>query len=108
MVRPTAKAQGIRGSWYAKVNGEELPCIHDKNMKNGSYIAPRADDERHQKLLADIQRTGRVVMRKSERNSDDRSWTSKGYVAVWSVADAKIEGGELTFRFVDRLIDLKD
>ncbi|MBL9065398.1 MAG: hypothetical protein JNN10_03795 [Sphingopyxis sp.] len=106
--RPVAKAKGIRGTWYAEVNGEKLPCIHDKNMKDGEYRAPNADDDRHRKLLNDIVRTGRVVMRKSVREDDSQPWTAIGYVAVWSVADAKIENGMLTFRFVDRLIDLKD
>ena len=107
-MRPTAKAKGLRGTWYADVNGERLPCIHDKNMRAGIYRAPNADDERHQQLLSDIIASGKVIMRKSEREGEDQSWTSKGYIAVWSVADAKIENGELTFKFVDRLIDLKD
>ena len=106
--RPVGKAKGVRGTWYAEVNGERLPCIHDKNMKNGLYRAPKADDDRHAQLLADIVDTGKVIMRKSERDDESQPWTSKGYIAVWSVSDAKIEDGELTFQFVDRLMDLKD
>ena len=107
MKRPSAKAIGTRGSWYATVNGERLPCVHQANMQsNLTYLATRVSDAPHDKLFAAINDAGKVIVRKSVRTSDGNSWDAKGYVAVWSVTDLKVENDVLTFRFIDRLVDL--
>ena len=103
------KAIGERGTWYATVAGERLPCVHDAQMRpDGTYYATGVKDARHDDLLAAIIKSGKVIVRKSTRPHEDASWTSKGYVGVFTVADARIVDEVLTFRFVKRLADLQD
>ena len=103
------KAIGERGAWYATVVGERLPCVHDAQMlPDGTYRATKTGDARHDDLLKAIQRSGKVIVRKSTRPNDDAPWTSKGYVGNFEVADAKIVEDILTFRFVKRLDELQD
>ncbi len=102
------KAIGERGSWYATVNGERLPCVHQANMKpDGWYRAKRVSDAPHEQLLETITAAGRVIVRKSVRSSNEDSWQSKGYVAIFSVADSQIVDDEQRFRFVERLHNLQ-
>ena len=104
----SVRIRGERGSWYADVEGERLPCVHDKNMKPGGwYRAPADADPSHLALLEAIRSCGRVVVRKSERISDDAAWESKGYIGVFDVADAIIEDGEFQFRFLRRTHDVR-
>jgi hypothetical protein len=104
---PKARARGYRGSWYADVNGERLPCVHQKNKDGAVYDAACLDDKRHRKLLHDIQAAGRVVLRLSERESENHPWEAKGYDGVWAVEDVKLENGRFTLRFSQRLIELQ-
>lgn len=103
------KAIGERGTWYATVAGERLPCVHDAQMQpDKTYRATKVTDARHDDLLEAIVRSGKLVVRKSTRPNENASWTSNGYVGLFEVADAQIVDDVLTFRFVKRLADLQD
>lgn len=103
------KAVGERGSWYATVQGERLPCVHQANMHpDGMYRARKVSDASHDQLLAAIKSAGKVIVRKSVRQSDSESWVAKGYVAVFEVADPEIVNDEFRFRFVRRIAELQD
>jgi hypothetical protein len=103
---PRLKATGSRGSWYAEVAGEKLPCVHSPNMRGSMYRAFWPDDQPHHDLLSAIRDAGKVIVRKSTRNDDDSGWMSNGYIGVFSVKNAQVEGDQLTFELVERLADL--
>ena len=77
-------------------------------QNDGTYRALHVSDAPHDDLLAAIKAAGKVIVRKSVRPVADGPWSSKGYLGVFSVKDAKIEDDVFTLRFVERLANLKD
>jgi hypothetical protein len=104
---PKKKAVGIRGSWFADVDGERLPCVHKHWWRNGVYHDPNAvpGEKKWDDFILAIQQRKRVIL------TDDEPWTGgafvrKGYIAIWDVDNVRIEGSDLTFKFTNRVIDL--
>ena len=107
-----AKAIGQRGSWFADVEGQSLPCVHAYWMSKDRYNEPNAqpDSSPWPEFIAAIKREKKVILRQSERRdapvNGRGDFTSVGYVAVFSVEEVEVKDGHLTFRFVKRLMDL--
>ena len=57
------KASGVRGDWFAKVDGERLPCVHKFWWEKGTYndtklkSSPKADE-----LFEAIKELKRVIL----------------------------------------------
>lgn len=106
-----AKAAGARGSWFAEVDGERLPCVHKYWWKNGRYddtglrAGPKADE-----LVDAIRSRKRVILTDDipEHDSQGRltGFTRNGYIAVYSVDEVDFDDSGLRFRFIKRLLDL--
>ena len=103
-----SKAHGQRGSWFAKAEGETLPCVHAHWWKGQRYhdIHARPGDSRFAELLQGIKATGRVVLTTDAASDDARHFKRTGYIAVYAVEDVSLDDEGLRFRFTHRLIDL--
>ncbi|MBB3264042.1 hypothetical protein FHW79_001657 [Azospirillum sp. OGB3] len=101
------KAIGQRGSWFADVDGERLPCVHQHWVAGNRYHDPQAipGEKKWDELIGAIRR-GRVILTKDKVSADQRSFKRRGYVAVFAVDDVKVYGNDLTFRLANRISEL--
>ncbi len=106
---PLRKATGERGSWFATVGGDRLPCVHKYFFRNGRYQAPRAwhSDPKHIELVDAIRTLGRVILTDDKVTGDGEGFERTGYIAVWEVDDIEWQNDVLTFRFLRRIEDLR-
>lgn len=109
---PKRKAIGQRGSWFAEVDEESLPCVHDfwvKRTPEGLfYIDPNYEQDipKWRQFIDAIQEKKRVILTNDTVIDGGLGSERKGYIAVFGIEDIVIEGQTLKFRFVERLIDL--
>lgn len=106
------KATGKRGSWFADVDGESLPCVHKHWWKGGRYDDPQVKpgSPKDEELVTAIEQLGRVVLTDDtpyDAGEGKTGFTRVGYIAVYSVADIVFDESGLRFRFLSRLQDLK-
>jgi hypothetical protein len=102
------KATGHRGSWFADVEGERLPCVHE-HWKCGDRYRDRDARPGEGKWVnfIDAIGTGKKVILTKDKIPPHGPWQRAGYIAVWSVDDVSAGDGALCFRFVEKLDDLK-
>src|SRR5687767_5695554 len=105
---PKFKAHGHRGSWFADVNGEHLPCVHAHWWKGSGYHDPyaRPGDAKFEKLLQGIRETGRGVVTKDDVSDGGRTFKRTGYVGVFKIEDPQLDDDGLRFRITNRIADL--
>jgi hypothetical protein len=106
------KATGSRGSWFADVAGELLPCVHSRWLgKGGLYHDPNAapGTPKFDEHLASIKRCGRVVLTKSNISDpvNGFGFARTEYVAIFAVSDIAVTGTDLTLRIGARLAELE-
>lgn len=113
----TKKAVGLRGSWFAHVDGEPLPCVHKYWVKGLLHHDPflRHKDglnaEKIRELAEAVERLRRVVLTDDAAHKDTSGvvtrFTRKGYIAVYEVEDVSYsEDDGLRFKLAKRLHDL--
>lgn len=110
------KATGSIGSWFATVEGETLPCVHEYWWVKGD---PARRRHYHDKLLRSsphndafvsaIRESGKVILTSDtpKSPSDPVPFKRAGYIAIWKVEDVEFDDFGLKFRFVDKLANLK-
>ena len=108
------KAIGFRGSWFADVDGESLPCVHKHWWASGGRYddpglqpgMPKGDE-----LAAAIAAKKRVILTNDMASFDDDGkvigFDRTGYIAIYSVDGIEYDEAGLRFKFVKRLDDLK-
>lgn len=112
------KAVGQRGSWFAKVDGYELPCVHKYWLKGLAYCDPfvrhaeSSSVAKIHELVDAIVREKRVVLTDDtpqfDRNGALSGFVRKSYIAVYEVDGVLYDDVEgLQFRLVKRLDDLE-
>ena len=97
MLRP----KGQQGSWFAKWEGEDLPCVHRHWTKRcwPAYLDPNVDDRPEWPHFIEALATGgKAILTTS--HIEGNKWRRANYVAVWEIADVVAENGELRFTFV--------
>lgn len=106
---PTYKAFGRHGSWFASVNDEILPCIHNYWFKAGVYDDPNCDPKgkKWSDLIDALRTKKRAVVTLDKPKDDGKGFDREGYIAVFSIDDVEVDGTHLRLRLVDRLINLK-
>jgi hypothetical protein len=112
ILRMKLKATGSRGSWFAEVAGERLPCVHSRWLrKGGLYHDPNAapGTPKFDEHFEAIRRGGRVILTKSEIADPDGGFgfARTEYVALFSVSEVAVFGTDLTFRLGARLAELE-
>jgi hypothetical protein len=104
-------AAGKRGSWFAIVNGESLPCVHSRWTQRGEYHDPNAKPgtPKWDEHFAAIKDGGRVILTRSIIATEALGFGFERaeYVAVFGVDNAEISDNGLRFRLRDRLMDLE-
>ena len=112
MPLPKRKAIGQRGSWFAEVNEEPLPCVHDywtRKRPDGLYYNDPncdADASKWKEFIGALKEKGKVILTQDKAINDGLGFERQGYIAVFSIEDVAVDGRNLTFRFVERLINL--
>ena len=112
------KAIGRRGSWFATVNGESLPCVHKHWVTGLIHHDPfrrhesGASEEKIAELAAAVQRLGRVILTDDDAQLDATgnvvSFQRKNYIAVFEVEDVTFSREDgLRFRLANRLFGLQ-
>ncbi|WP_143062066.1 hypothetical protein [Faunimonas pinastri] len=103
------KATGQRGSWFARADGEKLPCVHKHWWRGGRYHDPFArPGEKKWDELIDAIRTGkRVILTDDDVSADSSEFRRKGYIAVFAVSDVHVDETGLHFSMDARLKELK-
>lgn len=112
------KARGQRGSWYARVDDELLPCIHKHWLKGLVYHDPfgrhegRASEPTIREFVVVVLEKQRVVL-----TDDIPEFGAHGvvvafkrtrYIAAYRVEDVSYAPDNgLTFRLAERLHDLE-
>lgn len=113
-----SKAFGQRGSWFATVDGDRLPCVHQYWVKGllhhdrfRRHDGRDGEGEKIRELVDAIQAGKRVVLTSDEPQLDAagevRGFKRTGYIAVYRVEDVTYSASEgLRFRLAERLKDL--
>jgi hypothetical protein len=106
------KAVGERGSWFARVDGERLPCVHEQWWKKevGQLYHDqlvRPGERQCEEFVAAIRAQRRVVLTRSKhRHGADQAAERDGYIAVFEVDDIEFDDDGLRFRFTKRIDEL--
>lgn len=113
----TKKATGQRGSWFAKVEGELLPCVHKHWLKGMEHHDPfrrheGQDTAKIDELVAAIRERGKVILTDDEPTFDTTGevigFKRTRYIGVFQVSDVRYDEQDgLRFRLSKRLFDLK-
>ena len=105
----TRKAVGHRGSWFAKVDGELLPCAHKHWFQGGEYNDPGVEEGTQvwDEFIAALKATGKTILTTDNVSHDEKQFKRTGYIAVFATDHVRVEDGCLRFRFMDRLCNLK-
>ncbi len=104
------KAVGQRGSWFAEVDGELLPCSHKHWFQpSGEYNDPGVEEGTKiwDDFIGALKATSKTILTTDNVSPDERQFERTGYIAVFAIDDVRVEDGCLRFRFVDRLCHLK-
>lgn len=66
------KAIGSRGSWFAEVLGELLPCVSDRHLSRRHYVDAGSDPSKSKwdRYIEAIKRSKRVVLTHSKSRPD--------------------------------------
>jgi len=112
--RGATKAIGERGSWFARVGGERLPCVHKHWVRGSTHVDPNydADDPKFVELVEEISRLKRVILTKDNvvENPAKKSgigFERTGYIAVFDVGDVSVGPKGLQFDLLNRVCELK-
>lgn len=106
------RASGTRGSWFAIVDREALPCVHKHWWCNGSYNDPELrPSPKADQLVEAIRNVKKVILTADDvlsgaGDGGETGFTRAGYIAVYSVDDVEFDEAGLRFRFVERLVKL--
>lgn len=113
MTRPKYKAKGQRGSWYATVEGDVLPCAHSLWVKGAKlYCDPyiKRGIAEHDEFIAAIVTAGKVILTKSDLVPGPEippTINRDGYIGIFAVGPLTVDDGGLKFELTERLADLK-
>lgn len=107
------KATGQRGSWFANVNGESVPCVHKHwtHTARGSmtYDDPHYLPETDAKwgpFLGTLKALKRAILTSDDVFDDGHRFERTGYIALYEIDHVEIIGSHLRFQFVRRLANL--
>jgi|GEM_PF-2962122 len=104
------KPIGQRGRWFAKLDGEELPCVRKHWWIPGQpprYHDPygRPDGGRWDEIAAALVSTGRAILTSDNEVQPDPviRFNRRGYVAVFRASNVTLDQNGLRFNFEERL-----
>jgi hypothetical protein len=114
MTAGTKRAIGERGSWFANVDGERLPCVHKHWVRGRVHVDPNFDpsDPKFIELVDAIEREKRVVLTNdnaivSPEKKSGIGFERTGYIAVFEVDDVTTGPEGLRFELRNRICELR-
>ena len=105
----TKKVTGVRGSWFAEVDGEALPCVHKYWWSNGRYHDPFPNDDskKEEEFVNAIREKQRVILTTDDVFDNGTKFKRTGYIALYKVANVQYDTVDgLRFDFKERLANL--
>jgi hypothetical protein len=84
------KARGMQDSWFATVEGEELPCAWNHWGTNVHYLDERVETTnlKWPKYLKAITNGKRIILTKkdlSNSGGNSKNWSGRGYIALFRI-----------------------
>ncbi|MNL37555.1 hypothetical protein D3C87_1597080 [compost metagenome] len=112
------KAIGQRGSWFATVDGKELPCVHKHWLSGLSYhdpFKPLVNGPSPAKIyeyVQAIQQEKQVILTNDTVHRDPQGmvsgFTRQNYVAIYNIDDISFHPNTgLKFTITGRVSDLQ-
>ena len=108
------KAHGVIRSWYATVEGESLPCVHEHWWIKGDMLRryhdiPLRPSAHNDEFVAQIRKSKKVILTGSKPFSplNPLPLERAGYIAIWTVEDVEFDENGLRFKFADKVCNLK-
>jgi hypothetical protein len=106
----TGKPVGNRGSWFAEVDGERLPCVHEFWTKHGRYDDPGCMPAlgKWPKFIKAIKDDRKVLLTRSKVSDaplrkSGKSLARSKYLSVWEVDEVEADDLSLRFRYGRKL-----
>lgn len=104
---PRKKARGTQGSYFTKIDGQDVPCAWQQGLRKMHYVDDGASPEEGQwPRYIEAIRVGKQVALTGVRIEDGRM-RRHGYVALYRVDNVKVTGRVLEFDLVERIADLE-
>jgi len=102
-----AKPKGLRGSWFAKWEGESLPCVHKHWMERLHYKdAGMTDDPKWGPFVQAIRDGQKVILTDDKLDANGLPTGDRNnYIGLFRVENVEVRDNELHFDFVERLAD---
>lgn len=101
------KPIGSQGSWFARFEGVEFPCVHRHWYEPGKYHDPhvRPGTRQWDKYVARIRDLGYVILTNDivPDNTEDGTFKRTSYIAIFEATDVRLEGADLTFSMLRRI-----
>jgi hypothetical protein len=105
------KASGERGSWFATVNGKQLPCVHEHWWQPATrgYLDPGAKPGQRiwDEYIDALKREKRAILTKDKVSKDEKSFERIGYTALFEIDQVEVTAAGLQFIFVKRIAELE-
>jgi hypothetical protein len=104
----TLKARGQRGSWFARIGDDDVPCAWLQWRTGNHYLDPlvKADEGRWPKYIEALKRDLNVALT-DKREGKDGNWLRDGYIGLFEIANVNVSERGLEFYFIRRIANLK-
>jgi hypothetical protein len=112
----STKVTGKRGSWFAKVRGEDLPCVHEDwcypnpQKGKGFYYLDKGfvlGEKKWDEFIEALKIKKRAILRKNKKRSHDTEpFELEKYVAVFKIDNVLGDENGLRFDFNERIEDV--
>ena len=101
----TLKARGHRGSWFARIGDEDIPCIWRDWLTSGHYRDPgaKADDGKWVKYIEALEHGQKAVLTTKQEKTKSGKWLRSSYLSVWKIANVALTERGLKFDLVEKL-----
>jgi hypothetical protein len=104
----TFKARGQRGSWFARIGDEDIPCAWLQWRTGNHYCDPVVEPNKGKwpKYIEAI-KIGSKVALADKREDENGDWHRDGYIGLFEIANVTVSDRGLEFDFVARIANLK-
>jgi hypothetical protein len=105
------KAHGIRGSWFATVDGITYPCVHDHWLDKGKFYCDphfNSNDKKFNEIYQALKEKNMCILTNDdvEQNSGIPKFTRNNYIALFKIKNVEAVDGDLKFELTERFKEL--
>jgi hypothetical protein len=104
----TLNAMGRRGSWFAKIEGKQIPCVHAHWKTDHNYNDPgyRQTGAKWPDFIGALE-TLKLAALTSDIRPHGNTFRRTGYIALYKIDNVRIEGENLRFEFIEKIALLR-